>query len=523
MPYALVANIFWLFLSVSLILMAHLNSPKLTVRFNCLTSDSKKNFLLDFCVKNSIKIEKILEKSFGYIIVCPSIDDADGIFSDGLSDVFAAADIEPVLPNELKAKRSVIINKIDDIVYKLSSDELKHELVSRNLWCVVKDVVKFRHSQGIKITFSVAAMADRASRQGLFVCKLFISSSSILKDSFIPIITCYRCYKFEDHKTHQCPQNDSFRVCSLCASHEHVWKQCQSNVKKCLNCDGAHSALSMMCNVKKQIIKSKRSRPPTTRSFATVIGSAKSPPPRYDFPTDDKMFSKVTSCIILSLFSDYNNPSEFRRVLNKLFLDNDIPNLNLSNFNPPTNGGLYKLLSKYETNDGSYGTPIRGSGGTEDVGDSAGVGGSAPASVVGGPVMAQAGVTPPLTSVVNIASPSASDGAGVMAGASYVSSGPAALAATDGDVDSVWQVSVSGAWNNSSSLDGCRQPAVGGSPRTPHLQEFMKSTPVAKSVRVKSPKNKNRKSTHTGIPQNSYINRNQPHRAAKSTGQLKRT
>lgn len=41
------------------------------------------------------------------------------------------------------------------------------------------------------------------------------------------------------------------KVCSICASKTHTWKECVSNYKKCINCNGEHSALNKSCPSRK--------------------------------------------------------------------------------------------------------------------------------------------------------------------------------------------------------------------------------------------------------------------------------
>ena len=227
--------------------MASNNSSKLTVRLNCSASVNKKSFLLDLCMKYDIKVEKILEKKFGFLIVCSTTRDADKIFDEAVLSLLSAGEVQPVMPVELKAERSVIVNRLDAMIYSLSIENIKQEILARNSWCTVRDVVKFSNSSGMKLTFSSSDIADRVCEQGFFITKLFIFSHYIFKDEFVPVLTCYRCYKLEDHRTSQCPQNPDYVICSLCASRDHGWKTCENVTKKCVNCDGPHPTLSMSC------------------------------------------------------------------------------------------------------------------------------------------------------------------------------------------------------------------------------------------------------------------------------------
>ena len=44
---------------------------------------------------------------------------------------------------------------------------------------------------------------------------------------------------------------------------------------------------------------------------------------------------KIMLCVVLSIFSKYNGPDDFSKALNNLFKSNNLPQLNLPNYNPP--------------------------------------------------------------------------------------------------------------------------------------------------------------------------------------------
>ena len=72
------------------------------------------------------------------------------------------------------------------------------------------------------------------------------------------MMTCFNCYKFEEHTTKNCPVKTI--QCFECGQGGHKWTECKSEVKKCLNCEGAHRTLVMACPIKKEKIKEKKER-----------------------------------------------------------------------------------------------------------------------------------------------------------------------------------------------------------------------------------------------------------------------
>ncbi|CAF4212409.1 unnamed protein product [Rotaria magnacalcarata] len=67
------------------------------------------------------------------------------------------------------------------------------------------------------------------------------------------ITTCLICYKHNEHLTKDCPHKGTdFKRCSLCSSKSHTFKTCNTEHRKCLNCNGPHSTLAPSCPAKKE-------------------------------------------------------------------------------------------------------------------------------------------------------------------------------------------------------------------------------------------------------------------------------
>lgn len=85
-----------------------------------------------------------------------------------------------------------------------------------------------------------------------------IPDSKIKAEEYILITTCMRCYKVEDHYTKDCKNEEEYKICSECASVEHTWRVCNTDLKKCINCNGNHRTLAYNCPVKKKERKKNR-------------------------------------------------------------------------------------------------------------------------------------------------------------------------------------------------------------------------------------------------------------------------
>ena len=159
-------------------------------------------------------------------------------------------------------------------------------------------------------------MSNRCLKQGLFMLRLLVPSDNINRDEYIPVQTCYRCYKLNDHNTLQCPENISFRLCSLCSSWEHNWKQCNSKLKKCCFCGESHSSLSMTCSLRKSAVARERSArvPARQNAYASVAATSSPSSVAASFMQPSLMSDalKASSCITLPLLKNEQSPSSFR-------------------------------------------------------------------------------------------------------------------------------------------------------------------------------------------------------------------
>ena len=56
----------------------------------------------------------------------------------------------------------------------------------------------------------------------------------IICDEFINVLTCFKCYKYDDQPTKYC--EGITLKCSECSQSGHKWMDCKSPTKKCTNC-----------------------------------------------------------------------------------------------------------------------------------------------------------------------------------------------------------------------------------------------------------------------------------------------
>ena len=70
------------------------------------------------------------------------------------------------MPPDLKAKKSVIIPRVDDLIYEWSNVDIGEELKRQNSWIgeELEAVYKFPNSPTIKLTFTQTKLAKKKYR-----------------------------------------------------------------------------------------------------------------------------------------------------------------------------------------------------------------------------------------------------------------------------------------------------------------------------------------------------------------------
>ena len=130
----------------------------------------------------------------------------------------------------------------------------------------------------LKLTCESTEHAERVLREGLMVFHCRISPSQIEKEKFTFIQICFRCYKYENHTTANCPSTTD--ICSECAQSGHTHRNCTAINKRCLNCPEGlnhHRTLAPSCPAKKQAIKNKdlqnreRNEKQNTKTYSSIV------------------------------------------------------------------------------------------------------------------------------------------------------------------------------------------------------------------------------------------------------------
>ena len=196
----------------------------------------------------------------GYVAFTERESDIDKLLTKKANEIIKKLGLETNVPPKVRAQRSVICRQLDPHVGARTADEIKTEINSSNSSLTVEQIIKFRdYTHVFKIEFETTDMAERAAMHGILSFNVKISPAQIEREKHYDILICFNCYKLDAHTQAYCdvPRRD---VCSECSGN-HNYRDCTSEYKKCLNCEGPHRTMAMICPVRKRIIESiKRQR-----------------------------------------------------------------------------------------------------------------------------------------------------------------------------------------------------------------------------------------------------------------------
>jgi len=321
---------------------------KITVKRDHNASDVTKHDLLKILHENGIKISSITIKDDLFSVYCDENCSADLFFVPKCIEALSIIKCSPVMPPQLRASRTVLLHKLDTIIYENDISSIKNEIERVNNGITIADIYKFPNSRTVKITLNSQQAAETVFHGGLLAFNLVVPPRNISQDKYIELLVCYRCYKLDDHVSSQCDKASDYIICSLCSGVDHSYKNCNCRDRKCVNCDGNHSTLALSCPVRKKIISDKRKS--ESASYATKVSS--------NFPkvfeniwhqgtgADNvntsspvvnlqDIYSKSVLSLMVATMREKAEPGTFQDVLNELLQGNGLAPFNMCSVPPP--------------------------------------------------------------------------------------------------------------------------------------------------------------------------------------------
>ena len=198
-------------------------------------------------------VYKIRENQDGFILVTDS-QGMDLLLKEESRKRILDEGLDIQFPPEYEASCTVILRNVDSLVHALSEEEIKDTAEDRYK---IRRLVKFPNNKYLlKVIFLTAEAADIAIEKGISISFQKFIGRNIDKEIFIPIVPCYRCYKY-DHQRKNCNKAIEYQICSNCSEEGHTYEYCKSNIARCINCKGNHRTLAARCPVRKEIVRNK--------------------------------------------------------------------------------------------------------------------------------------------------------------------------------------------------------------------------------------------------------------------------
>ena len=293
--------------------------------------------LLNTLSTYNVKYFKVQEiRSDGFLLWCNSDKDVDLLFSDECESALKQLHCEPQLPPEVRAKRTVLLRHVDSDILGKEKGDIIAELEEYNSWLSLVDIYVFQNAPTVKLVCSTNEMAKRVLNSGVLLFNLSIPPGNVIQEEFVYLSTCYRCYAIDDHMASSCSKPKDYKVCSVCAAKGHTFKQCTSNIKKCLNCGGPHSALAMSCPDRKQKVWDRKKCKQQQKSYASAVGSSWTCSSAQPSLGDYSVIAKAFMCISLSTMKNAETPGSFQTTLTHLLKVNGLPDFSMGDISPPS-------------------------------------------------------------------------------------------------------------------------------------------------------------------------------------------
>lgn len=306
--------------------------------------------LLGILSSNHVYATQLIPLDDSIIVITSDNNETDKIFNPPCKEQLEKSNFTPILPPEFKANRTVILTRVDDIIYTNEEKDISEELQRHNNWIgdSITEIFKFPKSNTLKITFDHTEKAKKSTTNGLLMYHMRIPPQQVHQDEYIHIKTCMKCYKIEEHNTNQCPKDLNYQICSECGEEGHQWRDCKSTHKKCINCEGQHRTLAMKCPLRKKATLEKRNSNRTAENtYSNVTKTSVIHPPQVQ--VDKDMPAKIMSCLLHAHLVNVGKPGSFEKVLNQTLTMNNLPSIKIPE-NPPSTAILNLTMANVNTN-----------------------------------------------------------------------------------------------------------------------------------------------------------------------------
>ena len=217
-----------------------------------------QKLIKEILYNNDVMLSRTYINANKLFALCNSARDVDNLFKKPCLEALKKVNCTPILPPDIKAKRSIILKNCDEDILLSTPQEITSEIEKLNR-VTIDDIFKFTSNKSMKITLDSQSSAERLLKEGIKMFYISHSANNIFPEIFIELEICYKCFKIEDHSTANCPEPKEYKRCSVCSSVDHIFKECPNPENlTCIHCSGYHSSLALSCPVRKSFIRTKR-------------------------------------------------------------------------------------------------------------------------------------------------------------------------------------------------------------------------------------------------------------------------
>ncbi len=130
--------------------------PKIKIKSVGSSNNDRKRKLLEILFRNNIETYRVFTAGDGFTIVPADEENGDKIFTNDVKSKLTDEGFIPIMAYELKIKKSVIVNRVDDAVYERNENEMMDEFSDKNNWIGgdLDSIYKFPKSNTIKLNFT---------------------------------------------------------------------------------------------------------------------------------------------------------------------------------------------------------------------------------------------------------------------------------------------------------------------------------------------------------------------------------
>ncbi|KAF2345431.1 hypothetical protein FHG87_023812 [Trinorchestia longiramus] len=119
-----------------------------------ITTDKQKIFETTF-KDLDVPLTKLTENNSGYYAITDEAAAVDKLTSSKATELFKKINLRPIIPPDIRAKRTIFIRQLDSSIGKLTPEEIAREIKTQQPWAKILEVTKIKnYTHVIKVTFS---------------------------------------------------------------------------------------------------------------------------------------------------------------------------------------------------------------------------------------------------------------------------------------------------------------------------------------------------------------------------------